>query len=205
MSYSLLPTTLHTIRIEEDDDRMKAIQSGKAAVEKEYSTLGSNISTEDGSLDISKLADPNTVSGTSEPVEPAPTTAPRKVGASDQFRWVYCDNMLDIIIAICKDRIALHVFKSLYCDSLQASRPAMIEKRESGYLSSSSSYPSPHSSAMPSPPQSVATPPDSALYTVSQENLHQSLFFTTNCNGPLPGLDIRGRKQPQAVDSPVTT
>ena len=44
----------------------------------------------------------------------------------------------------------------------------MIEKRESGYLSSSS-YPSPHSSAMMSPPQSVATPPDSAIYTVSKE------------------------------------
>jgi hypothetical protein len=114
------------VRIEEDDDRMKAIQAGKSAVEKEYTTLGSSISTEGGSLDISKLADPDSISGTTTPAEPAPTTSPRK-----------------------------------------ASRPAMIEKRESGYLSSSS-YPSPHSSATMSPPQSVATPPDSAIYTPQQ-------------------------------------
>ena len=67
------------LRIDEDDDRMKAIQDGKTAVEKEYSTLGSSISTEGGSLDISKLADPNDVSGTNPPAEPTPTSSPRKV------------------------------------------------------------------------------------------------------------------------------
>ena len=47
---------------------------------------------------------------------------------------------------------------------------AMIEKRDSGYLSSSS-YPSPNNSltsAVSSPPLSVTTPPESiAAYTVS--------------------------------------
>ena len=66
-------------RIDEDDDRMKAIQDGKSAVEKEYTTLGSSISTEGGSLDITKLADPNPISGTTTPAEPAPATSPRKV------------------------------------------------------------------------------------------------------------------------------
>ena len=58
---------------------MKAIQDGKSAVEKEYTTLGSSISAEGGSLDITKLADPNAVTGTTETVEPPPTTAPKKV------------------------------------------------------------------------------------------------------------------------------
>ena len=66
-------------RIDEEDGRMKAIQDGKSAVEKEYTTLGSSISAEGGSLDIAKLADPNAVTGTTETVEPPPTTAPKKV------------------------------------------------------------------------------------------------------------------------------
>lgn len=62
-------------RLEEDDDRMKAIQAGQNAIEKEYSNLESNISSEGGSLDIRKLANPN---ATSEPNE-SNLTGPKKV------------------------------------------------------------------------------------------------------------------------------
>ena len=152
---------------------MKVIQSGKEAVEKEYSTLGSSISTEGGSLDISKLADPNTESGTTEQAEPAPTTSPRKVKSTRST------------VSSSKDSCyTLKKYKPLY--SVQASRPAMIEKRESGYLSSS-----PHSSAMPSPPQSVATPPDSAIYTVSKRKPDICLCFLSVSNTPFGTLQGR--------------
>ena len=72
-------TLSYFCRIDEEDDRMKAIQDGKAAVEKEYTTLGTSISTEGGSLDIAKLADPNAISGTAEPANPPTATSPRKV------------------------------------------------------------------------------------------------------------------------------
>lgn len=65
------------LRLEEDDERMKAIQAGKGVVEKIYNNLGSNISTEGGSLDIGKLADPNAGSDDCEPAPPAP----QKVGS----------------------------------------------------------------------------------------------------------------------------
>lgn len=61
-----------SLRLEEDDERMKAIQAGKSVVEKIYNDLESNISAEEGSLDIGKLADPHAVSGDSEPTPPAP-------------------------------------------------------------------------------------------------------------------------------------
>ena len=60
---------------------MKAIQAGKAAVEKEYGTLGSSISTEGGTLDITKLADPNAAPKDSEQPETV-TTLPKKVPIS---------------------------------------------------------------------------------------------------------------------------
>ena len=53
---------------------MKAIQDGKSAdhLTKTYSNLATSISTGGGSLDISKLADPNAVSPSSTQEEASP-------------------------------------------------------------------------------------------------------------------------------------
>ena len=77
--------------------------------------------------------------------------------------------------------ILTNLYSHLSFSCIQTSRPAVIEKKESGYLSSASSYPSPNnsqSSAMPSPPLSVATPPDSATYNTVSKQLGQPLLLT---------------------------
>lgn len=79
----VIATLSPLFRLEEDDERMKAIREGKSVVEKMYSNLESNISTEGGSLDIGKLADPNAGSGDDNP----PPPAPQKVGSG---WWCSC-------------------------------------------------------------------------------------------------------------------
>ena len=77
---------------------MRAIQAGNDAVEKEYTNVGSIISTESGTLDIGKLADPNAVPTPTEPSDPVPLTAQRKVRRPDyidqQAKYPVCGCVL---------------------------------------------------------------------------------------------------------------